>query len=410
MDLAVSPDLDAAYCYLIVLLIAFGVARSQISQRMSSFKALWVMGQAWLLLLALTLFPVSLFWILDRTGAVRDTSLFAALLVGFGYRQILTGTLSAVKVPGSVSSIWAPFAAWTSRISDQIRDRVEIRDQRFRARVISSLAQEPESLVRLERVVTTHCTTTQEISELQAQLEDVRTRFAPLGDDSVNSNLAKLLYEKAANIEEFELLLFANGVTGRWSYYWYAREWRSKAAALAVALLLTIALLIGLYYVDLPRIRTSYYVWRIQKANTSDIDRYRARQALSSDLLPGWRAAEVCGALAATLRRPTLSMASVDAILQLLIPTHDAPAIRRTLAATLADALRSDNLDVRARIHPALKHLAERWHLVVPPDLASWEPNQGDSVVDLERRVEAWQQVFSAIVPLPAVPGATFRR
>jgi uncharacterized protein YijF (DUF1287 family) len=103
-------------------------------------------------------------------------------------------------------------------------------------------------------------------------------------------------------------------------------------------------------------------------------------------------------------------MGSVDAILQLLIPTHDTPAVRGTLTATLIDALRSDNLDIRARIHPALKHLAAKWHLVVPPDLVAWEPNQGDSVIDLERRVEGWQEVFKAIVPEAHNSRSVFRQ
>jgi hypothetical protein len=405
MDLAASPDFEAAYCYLIVLLIALAVAYSQISQRMLKAKAPWIMGQTWVLLFAFTLFPVILFWALDRSGAVRDTSLFAALIVGFGYRQIVTGTLTAIKVPGEVSSIWKPFAAWTSRIAEQIRDRISRRDKRLQARVISTLAQVPEALDRLKSMVKTHSETPEEVAELEKQLQGMRDRFASLGDDAVNRNVAKLLYEKAAAIEEFEYLMFRNGITGRWPYYWYAREWRSKALALAVALFLLVALLIGLRYIDASRTWISYYTWRLQKANTSEIDRYRARQALSSYLLSDGRAAkQACRTLAAVLRRPSLPTGSVDSILQLLIPIHDTPAIRATLATTLIDGLRSDNLDVRARIHPALKHLAEKWHLEVPPGLAAWEPNQGDSVVDLERRVEAWQQVFTPILPNVAAP------
>lgn len=71
-----------------------------------------VVVNTWLLFFAYTFLPVALFWFLDRSNAIHDTSLFAAVLIGFGYRQILSGELTSIRPAGDISKFWQPFAAW----------------------------------------------------------------------------------------------------------------------------------------------------------------------------------------------------------------------------------------------------------------------------------------------------------
>ena len=84
MDLSVSPDLDARWCYLIVLLCGLISARSQLYKRFVDFKVsgAWLVPSTWLVFAIYLAIPIALFWLMDRMNALNDTSLFAALLVG----------------------------------------------------------------------------------------------------------------------------------------------------------------------------------------------------------------------------------------------------------------------------------------------------------------------------------------
>jgi hypothetical protein len=99
VDLSVSPDVDAYYCYGVVLLLGLITASGQVSRRLANLPGRWIMVNTWLLFFAYALLPAVLFWLLDRTGAIHDTSLFAAVLVGAGYQQVLSGGLVGIR-PG----------------------------------------------------------------------------------------------------------------------------------------------------------------------------------------------------------------------------------------------------------------------------------------------------------------------
>ena len=124
MDLSASPDFDAFYCYLIVFLLGLITAIMQINKRLLNYPGKWVTWHTWTLLGAYTLLPVALFWFLDRVNAIHDTSLFAAILIGAGYQQVLSGNLASIRA-GEVSKIWQPFTAWSDYIADRIRDRID---------------------------------------------------------------------------------------------------------------------------------------------------------------------------------------------------------------------------------------------------------------------------------------------
>src|SRR5664279_1470228 len=93
--LSFSPDWDARYCYLIVLGCGILSALIQVQGRLDVLrnKAIyaWSLWTTWLVFSTYLLIPLMLFWLLDRTGALQDTSFFAALLVGFAYPLVLSG-------------------------------------------------------------------------------------------------------------------------------------------------------------------------------------------------------------------------------------------------------------------------------------------------------------------------------
>jgi hypothetical protein len=74
-------------------------------------------------MLILGIGPVLLFWMLDRVGALHDTSVIAAAIVGIAYTQILKGD-SEYKAPGETSPIWNFLSWWRERIAKAVQDHV----------------------------------------------------------------------------------------------------------------------------------------------------------------------------------------------------------------------------------------------------------------------------------------------
>ncbi|HXM73671.1 MAG TPA: hypothetical protein VN904_00225, partial [Chthoniobacterales bacterium] len=104
MDLSVSPDLDARWCYAVVLVCGLISAQLQLNKRFLELKIsrVWIVPNTWFVFLIYLFIPLALFWVMDRTGALNDTSLFAALLVGLAYPAILAGGFGGLKTPTGI--------------------------------------------------------------------------------------------------------------------------------------------------------------------------------------------------------------------------------------------------------------------------------------------------------------------
>ena len=390
MDMNVSPDLEAYYCYLIVLGLGIVAALSQVSTRLTNLPGKWIMVNTWLLFAAYAAIPIGLFWFLDRTSAIHDTSLFAAVLIGVGYQQILTGGAS-IRVTGELTKFWQPFAAWADSIAGRIRDRIIVNDSQFDEKLLLKVSGTEQTYNDLHRVVMVHA---QDRHALQALLDAIDQDLGLLGDHGVRQRKASEMYLslKRSSPQQFQYFLYRNGVIPRHWYYWYAREWRSKTTALFIVIVLCALAVTGFVAIDKPRFRADYYIWRFQKQNGSDDDHYRARTQLIAYLCPA-----VDAQLAGLLMVPTLPVKTADDILSLLFDTRAISAAQHvSLPQLLINALRTRNADVRARIQKVLLSLAQEQKLKVPEDLTNWKPDPKDSSVDVDARVKQWNQVVAA--------------
>jgi hypothetical protein len=411
MDLNVTPDLEALYCYAAVILVGALVARGQMSTKLGNFPGAWIMFDTWLLFVAYTLVPVFLFWLLDRTGAIHDTSLFAAILVAAGYQQILTGNLGTLKAPGEIATFWQPFALWTDRVAERVGERVRRNDARFQERVISDLAKNDQKLDMMRRLVLSRST---DPDAIEKELAGVKDRFQKVGEDSVHENEAKFLYGKLRIFadKDTEFLMHRRGITDTWVYHWYAREWRSKTLALAVGTAAAIGIVLLASQLSSPGSKVSYYSWRLSKLNATPADRFRASRCLLTMLNDAPTSTLACDRLSALLRNPDLPIGSIDQILELMVERPWTGDQRSThVAAKLIEALRAGNPDARARIHSTLLHLARKSQLepAIPPVLKTWNPTLGNSLTDLDGHIEEWKTVFSLshlAGPRPSLPAA----
>ncbi len=390
MDINVSPDLPAYYCYLAVLLLGLATAGTQVSKRLGNVPGKWIMVNTWLLFFVYTLIPVALFWLLDRTSAIHDTSLFAAVLVGAGYQQILSGSFANIKAPGDASVFLKPFDAWAQSISTRILDRVVDSVERFNENLFARIVNDPGKFDALRHVVLVHVA---DPAKLDRDLKSIASQKDVLGDEGVLKKQASLLYMnlKVASPRLHQFLLYKNKVIPRRLYLWYAKEWRSKVTAIVVAVALVGAGAAGVYRLTQPPWPERYFLWRLHKANGTVADRYQARTRLVRYLADDPSA---YSRLAALLTTPNLSVETADSILAMMIETRDRAASQQVdLMGLLAESLRSGDSDVREHVQKTLLYLAKDRNLTVPKELQSWISDSKDTASNVDAMVKKWHAV-----------------
>jgi hypothetical protein len=390
MDMNVSPDLEAFCCYGLVLLLGLAVAWSQVSRRLGKLPGQWIMVNTWLLFFAYTFVPVLLFWFLDRTNAVHDTSLFAAVLVGFGYQQILTGSLGSIRASGDVSKFWQPFGVWADNISDRIRERIIANSSRFDERILSTIRTDDAKFASLKAVSLVHAA---DPAALNKSLEDIAATKSILADAGVRAKQAAFLYQslQQGSPQQFEYLLYKNDVISKKWYLWYAMEWRSKTTAILVALVLLASAVGGVWGIGTPLNHARYYIWRLHKDNATDYDRFRARSKLLGYLIT---TPSAYSQLVHVLKVPSLPVKTAESILGLIVETRQSAAKSGVdLQALLVDALRTENSDIRNRIQKVLVYLAKDRGSAVPSDLETWQSDPKYSATDVDKIAGEWSRV-----------------
>ena len=395
MDMTVSPDLEAFCCYGAVFFLGLIAAWSQVTQRLGNLPGQWIMINTWLLFFAYGLVPVGLFWFLDRTNAIHDTSLFAAILVAVGYRQILSGGAGTIRAPGEISKLWQPFAAWADGISGRIRDRIAINDSRFDERLLSAIRSDSQKFDALKRVALVHAT---DPNDLNQKLQAIDAQLGIFEADGVLAKKAELLYWnlRTSNVKTFGYLLYKYQVIPRKWYFWYAQEWRSKTAALAVASVLTAAALFGFHTAGKPEHRAVYYIWRLRKDSATDYDRFRAREKLRLYLRKDeYRqlGKDVYQQLAFALRTPNIQGKTADIILGLMLETRDSAAAKDVdLRQLLLESLRTENADIRMDVYRELVYLgAERG--MDPKAMQDWQPGPKDTPSRIDEMIKKWKEM-----------------
>jgi hypothetical protein len=389
LDLTVSPDLDAYWCYAVVFVLGLITALGQMSKRLAKLPSKWIMVNTWLLFFAYTFTPVVLFWLLDRSNAIHDTSLFAAILVGVGYQQVLSGELASIRAPGDFSKLWQPFAAWADLVADRIRNRVLRNESLFDERLLAAVRQDSTKFEKLKELALTH---TKDVTVLDAELKKVTDQKDMLGDAGVLTKTAEILYDdlKLSEYETWPFLLYQQGITTRLNYYWHGKEGRSKAAAAIVALLLAGVATVALLKIWTPENRGHYYVWRLEKSNNTEQDRFRAGRQLMSCLS---ETRNPYPDLALLLRDDGIPIRTAENVLGLLMESREIASNHQVeLPLLLVDSLRTANPDIRARVQAVLLYLADEKKADVGL-LKDWKPSAKDSATDVESAIKNWKLV-----------------
>lgn len=393
-SLSVSPDVQAFYCYSIVLFAGLIVAYVKLRRFFEGKPGAWGIVSTWGLFAAYSFIPVALFWFLDRTGSIHDTSLFAAILIGFGYQQVLTGSSSAARVPADLSKWWQPFQTWANWTSNRILDRVKLRNDRFAENVIRQIKNPPQS--RLDRLKQLAYTNAADPDALQRQYNayDTPQNQTLFGADGVREKQVRLLYRTIRSAPDPDYLLYRGGAISWPQYFWYAKEGRSiLRAAFAGILVLAGLIWIALSFQESLNI-SRYYLWRLAKTNSTETDQIRAKARLIDRVtqMPGPNLL----LLTAALQHDDLRVDTVDRLLAVIVETRSKlpPSDLRT---RLTECLRTEDPDVRARVHSTLIYLARDAGLCLESaTLKDWKPSKSDSSVYIDEQIRNWTSAWNS--------------
>ncbi len=362
-----SPDVPALYCYLIVIVVGAVVARANVNERLATYPDHWAFLSSWLLFLTYWAIPPLLFWFLDHTGAVQDTSLFAALIVAFGYRQLFAGGIQGISMPGQAAGLWKPFQAWVDKVADHIAGRQKRYIDRFAELLRRDVTRDPAELQKLEILALQRSIN---LAQLRQGIANAQAIPEP---EVARSRLFDQLWPdlRTSAPDHYGFLLHKHGLVTLCRRWWYLE--RGRAKLIARSSLLGLALLIAgtwLWSSSDPRGTTlwetgqrCYYQWRFLKPSSTERDRWRAREYFARELKA-----------AAAQPLPPLADARADAqraldeVTKARRAENDAKApddsARAKAAFAAAEARRQQSLQVEGRavhidalIRPVIKEL-----------------------------------------------------
>lgn len=397
MDLSVSPDLAAYICYGIVFLLGMFVAVVQVKKRLGGMDGVWFVARTWILFLAYVAVPVALFWLLDRTGAISDTSLFAAVLVGVGYERIITGGSQTLRAPGDVSALWTPFVAYADKVAKVVLERGAQNQMRLAEKIITEIIGVPDRYAVLETLALGRSS---DIDAVRAALAEI-DKASGSGDADKLEKKTRYLYGLVLSIPDIHYLLKSKGIISA-GFYWRQVMRLGQLVPLAVIVVVlasTSAGLVFTYYPDYREMAVSYHVWRLGKTNSTSVDQYRSRRRLVA--LMEHQAAlkkKATDQLTYLVQQPGLPMERVDVVLQTLLETRTRSP-DNDLPRDLVAALRGGSLDARTRINDALVFLSTSCPTGIETALKEWKPAERDSSTMLEEKISAWTRYWTAGCP-----------
>jgi hypothetical protein len=405
VDLTISPDWDARLCYGVVFLCAMLSARTQVlnkfaAQNFPSFL-LWRVPHTWLIYLIYLCLPLALFWFMDRVGALSDTSLFSALLVGLAYPAILAGGFGGLKAPAGLDGLLKPLTVFVDSVVKAVNRKLARNEQRFEDYIVGRMVRMENVFQELRQLAES---TVKEPDKLKQQLDDLEAKV-PKGEKLSPQNKEKLtrLKARAIYLRLSALPDFIETITRNKD--WIGRWYRSPIAQAWIIGSLAVVLLLGLGYggyrwLTQPNMALRYHVWRLGKVNNSAADRNRARAPLKAFLQETNRGPGAYQSIMRAMRAPGLPAERVDLFLQLALHARAQSYHDQMVCSNLVDTLQVENVDARVRIHQVLIYLAEKRDTdkekfkIKEKDLADWNPTAGDSVPNLEKRMDQWRAFF----------------
>lgn len=401
-----SPDIQAYYCYLVVLIVGTVVARARVNALLGRYPDRWAFGGTWALFVAYTTLPLALFWFLDYTAITHDTTLFAALAVAALYPQIFAGGVEGITLPGQTAALWKPFEAWTKVMDERIRRRNKVYNDRFEERVRTQIAADIQMEIALLNLTQERSQDLNTLTQGLLPLQQAMAENAPGAQRRLVDRLWKEL--RLAEPENYGYLIWQRGIIP-WRTYWW---WLARGKAKLVSYTALVLILLGggsvvtkmiLMRDAHPELMIAYHRWRFEKGGGTEIDKFRSWKYLNHLLKrrPDLGKA-IFPRLLEDLKYKQVTAEQVKRTLSLVRDTHR-PDVDTESICPLIEDLRGDNLDLRRDVQELLVDLQKEDYPDHPVSaaLAAWLPKESDTPGEIETYIGQWQSWWAGVKAPP---------
>ncbi len=407
-----SPDIDARFCYLIVMLAGMLTAVREVDARLARIPGAWTDPGAHRLFAFFWLAPLALFFVLDHSGAINDTSPIAALVVAIAYAAILSGSSAEGAMPQQLRGLWSKLLGDMDKLSANVQARMQLRNFEYRRRMIDEIAARKDRYERL-RALTQRLVGDPAALEAALAAIDVQyptdTALATWKKSEHLIGALNRVYVSRRLPDEVHDLLREERLIGWRTYVRTPGEqvggiWRNLSVLIPATL---IAALAYLSTTDHAHFERPWLQWRLSKTNVTASDLTRTREAFIDRFVRTSRPSEELYALSGSIREAT-APARIDAIIGVMTDgvreRADREKVMPDLIVALILALRTGSIDGRGRVNAALTYLADarlksaaenKDAAAALDHLKKWMPSEKDTVTDLAARTDEWQRFFS---------------
>lgn len=421
MELSFSPDWPCNVTYPLAWAFALWVTVRRTTEILGpdDQQLAWSYFEWYFLIFVQSLIPVFLFFVLDYSGSLRDTSIFAAILTGLFYREIVSGKLADIKTKGLLVMIFAPFLAWAEDIAKSLSAKVIIHKEQFKEDIVRLVSNKPSLYSRLEVFAFAKCP---DQAALKSQLQEIEGSAANLpGDQQMRDAVIRerksehLLDEVIRRNKDYPGELFARQVVG-WQWpklYWHRRLHVVWRVALLIGVLLASwkAIPIMLEISSIADLKPHFFLYRLSKADTSIRDQQRTSDYFRAALDAAPSNSESTNAaekekpplshaghahlmqLLELLRQEDLGVQSVSNVFRIILEARSRVSIDSPLVPALIGALRNRNPVTAAESQKFLVYVADSLAgTSLLPDLRQWTVPKDNELFYIDARVAAWSR------------------
>lgn len=408
-----SPDVDARFCYLIVMLAGMLTAVREVDSRLAKIPGAWSDIGAHRLFAFFWVTPVLLFFLLDHAGAINDTSPIAAVVVAVTYATILGGASGQQPLlPSQVTGLWSKLLGDVDKIQAAAQSRMQLRVFDYARGAANEISARPARYTKLvalaKRLVGDPAALDKSLADIDAQYP-ADTALATYKKVEALMRALNSVYVARGLNDEVHVLLRKERLIGWRTYSSFPGEqvggiWRTLSVLLPAAVM---ASLVALSMTDHGNFERSWFEWRLSKANVSLIDLTRTREAMIDRIVRSPEPMAELAAVGRIVREANLPPVRTEAAIGILTDgvrqRRDRDRLMPELIATLVVSLRTANLDARNRIHSTLLYLGDSVVKAAPDnkdaaqalvELAKWKPNDKGSISDLAARIDEWRRFF----------------
>lgn len=413
-DLGFSPDVEAYICYLTLIVVSGISAAVNIYQMLGSIprRGIWTIGRTWFLFGLYILIPVALFWLLDRTSAISDTSLLSAILVGFSYDQIMRNQITSISVATKVSTLLKPLQTWAEEAAKRVRLRLKNNDALAKEKLFTVLEKDNKKFEVFAQLVYSKTDRKLKLGEKLDEIANsppslsVFANKPPADFNLYRYAQIQILYDelRLSKPDTFEYFLKKEKIIGKERYWW--KKHGGKVVA-GLFIVLFVGILAGGYFLfNIQGVSTTYYRWRLYKPNTTAVDQHRALSYFSAWIDTTKTPQKALDNLHHALSSPQIALVSIERILFLVRTKRDTLSQQQEVDFLLK-ALSIERPEVRSRVHETMEFLAGQWGYEVDPGLHDALPDASASLLKVEEFITDWEKFWKSPTKKPAPPDST---